>query len=72
VHVVWVYGDVSLTLYTTLYIYSVLSLSLVLMKVRDSDVLAWVQGKRKMSKILGAFGVLDVTMLRLVLAWRAF
>jgi hypothetical protein len=30
--------------YTTLYIYSVLSVSLVRMKVRDSDVSAWVQG----------------------------
>jgi hypothetical protein len=28
---------------------------LVRMKVRDSDVLAWVRGQRKMSQVLGAF-----------------
>jgi hypothetical protein len=42
------------------------------MKVRDSDVLAWVWGQRKMSQVLGAFGLLDFTILRPVLAWRAF
>jgi hypothetical protein len=42
------------------------------MKVRDSDVLAWAQGQRKMSQVLGAFGLLDLTMLRPVLAWSAF
>jgi hypothetical protein len=30
------------------------------MKVRDSDVLAWVWGQRKMSQVLGAFGLLDL------------
>jgi hypothetical protein len=29
-------------------------------------------GQRKMSEVLGAFGLLDFTMLRPVLAWRAF
>jgi hypothetical protein len=33
---------------------------------------AWVQGQRKMSQVLGAFGLLDLTMLRPVLAWCAF
>ena len=33
---------------------------------------AWVRGQRKMSQILDAFGLLDFTMLRPVLAWRAF
>ena len=33
---------------------------------------AWVWEQRKMSHILGAFGLLDFTMLRPVLAWRAF
>ena len=33
---------------------------------------AWVRGKRKMSQVLGAFGLLDFTMLRPVLAWSAF
>jgi hypothetical protein len=33
---------------------------------------AWVQGQRKMSQVLGAIGLLDFTMLRPVLAWRAF
>jgi hypothetical protein len=42
------------------------------MKVRVSYVLAWVRGQRKMSKKLGAFGLLDLIMLRTVLAWRAF
>jgi hypothetical protein len=42
------------------------------MNVRDSDVLEWVRGQRKVSQVLGAFGLLDFTMLRPVLAWRAF
>ena len=33
---------------------------------------AWVQGQRKMSQVLGAFGLLNVTIVRHVLAWRAF
>jgi len=33
---------------------------------------AWVRGQRKMSQVLGAFGMLDFAMLRPVLAWRAF
>jgi len=32
----------------------------------------WVLGHRKMSQVVGAFGSLDCTMLRSVLAWRAF
>ena len=32
----------------------------------------WVRGQRKMSQVLGAFGLLDFTMLRPVIAWRAF
>jgi hypothetical protein len=39
------------------------SLSPVHMKVRDSDVLAWFRGQRKMSQILGVFGLLDSTFL---------
>jgi hypothetical protein len=46
--------------------------SLVLMKVRDSDVLVWVRGPRKRSEVLGAFGLLDFNILRPVFAWRAF
>jgi hypothetical protein len=42
------------------------------MKVRDSDVLARVQGQEKKSQVLGAFWLMDFTMLRPVLAWRAF
>jgi hypothetical protein len=30
------------------------------------------EGQRKMSQVLGAFGLLDFTMFRPVLAWRAF
>jgi hypothetical protein len=48
------------------------SLSLVRMKVRDSEVLAWVWGQRKMSQVLGVFGLLDFTMLWPILAWCAF
>jgi hypothetical protein len=33
---------------------------------------AWVWGQRKMSQILGAFGLLDFTMLWPFLAWRVF
>jgi hypothetical protein len=69
---------------TTLYIYSVHSLSLslslslylsispVLMKVTDSNVLWWVRGQRKMSQVLEAFGLLDFTMLRPIFVWREF
>jgi hypothetical protein len=49
-----------------------ISLSLVRMKVRDYDVLTWVREQRKMSQVLGAFVLLDFTMLRPVLAWREF
>jgi hypothetical protein len=61
-------------MYTTLYIYSVLSLSLCLvrMKVRDSDVTAWIQRLRKMSEVLDTSGLLDFTMLRPVFVCRAF
>jgi hypothetical protein len=37
-------------MYTTLYVYSVLSVSLVRVKLRDSDVLASVQGQGKIVK----------------------
>jgi hypothetical protein len=47
-------------------------LFLVRMKVRDSGVLVWVRGQRKMRQVLGAFGLLDFTMLLTVPAWRAF
>ena len=33
---------------------------------------ACVWGQRKMRQVLGAFGLLDLTMLRHVIAWRAF
>ena len=33
---------------------------------------AWVREQRKMSHVSGTFGLLDFTMLRPVLAWRAF
>jgi hypothetical protein len=59
-------------LYTTLYTDNVLSLSLVHMQVRDSDVLEWVRGQRKMSQVLGAFGLLDFTILWPILAWLMF
>jgi hypothetical protein len=42
------------------------------MEVRDSDVLAWVQGERKMSQVLSVFGLLDFTMLEHVLTLCAF
>jgi hypothetical protein len=33
---------------------------------------AWVQGQKKISEVLGAFGLQDFTMLWPVLAWHAF
>jgi len=33
---------------------------------------AWAWGQRKMSQVLGVFGLLDFTMLWPVLTWRAF
>jgi len=32
----------------------------------------WVRGQRKMSQVLGAFGLLHFTMLQPILAWHAF
>jgi len=32
----------------------------------------WVRGQREMSQVLGAFGLLDFTMLQPLRAWRAF
>jgi hypothetical protein len=40
------------------------------MKVSDSDILVWVQGQWKMSKVLGMSGLLDFTMLWPILAWH--
>jgi hypothetical protein len=51
-----------------MYVYSVLSLSLVCMKVRDSDILALEQGQRKMSQVLGTIGLLNFNMLQPILA----
>jgi hypothetical protein len=59
-------------LYTTLYIYSVPLLSLVPVNLRDSDILAWVQGQGKMSQVLDTFVLLDFTMLLPVFALRVF
>jgi hypothetical protein len=59
------------TLHCTFTVYF-FSLSLVRMKVRDSEVLAWVRGQRKTSQVLDAFGLLDFTILRPVLVMRAF
>jgi hypothetical protein len=46
--------------------------SLIGMKVRDSDILVWVRGQRKISQVLGMFGLVDFTMLWPVLTWRTF
>jgi curli biogenesis system outer membrane secretion channel CsgG len=59
-------------MYTTLCIYRVLSVSLVCVKVRDSEILASVQGQGKMTQVLDAFGLLYFTILRSVLAGRAY
>jgi hypothetical protein len=48
------------------------SFSLVRVKLRDSEVVAWVRGQRKMSQVLGAFGLLDFTMLQPILARHKF
>jgi hypothetical protein len=60
------------TVHYIVHLQCTFSLSLVRMKVRDSDILARVRGQRKTSQVLGAFGLLDFTMLRPVLAWGAF
>jgi hypothetical protein len=54
------------------FIHIVLSVSLVHVKVRDSEVLACVWGQWKMSKVLGAFVLLDFTMLQPILTWCTF
>jgi len=33
---------------------------------------AWVREQKKMSQVVGAFGLLDFTMLHPVFTWRAF
>jgi hypothetical protein len=55
------------TLHCTFIVYS-----LVCTKVRDSDVLVWVWGQRKMRQVLGTFGLMDLTMLWTVAAQRPF
>jgi hypothetical protein len=42
------------------------------MKVRDSDVLAWVWGQRKMNQVLGMFGLLYFTTYGLFLFGARF
>jgi hypothetical protein len=42
------------------------------MKARDFNGLVLVRGQKRMSEVLGAFELLNFTMLRLVLAWHAF
>jgi hypothetical protein len=42
------------------------------MKVKDSDILVWVWGQRKMSQVLLAFGLLDFTMFSLFLLGMRF
>jgi hypothetical protein len=54
------------------HLLSTVSISLVRMKVRDCNFSAWVRGQEKVSEVLVAFGLLSITMLRSVLAWRAF
>jgi hypothetical protein len=56
IHTEW--NKVYCTPHCTFTVYF-LSFSLVCMKVRDSEVLAWVRGHRKMSQVLGALGLLD-------------
>jgi hypothetical protein len=60
------------TLHCIFTVYFTHPLSLVLMRVRDSDVSAWVRGQWQMREVLEAFGLLDFTILRPVLSWRAF
>jgi hypothetical protein len=57
---------------TVHYIVHFSVLALVHMKVRYSDILAWVRGQRKMSQVSCMFGLLDLTMLQPVLAWCGF
>jgi hypothetical protein len=42
------------------------------MKLCDSDVLAWVRGQRNISQVLGAFGLLNFTVLLPVLLGARF
>jgi len=37
-----------------------------------SRIVGSLGGQRKMSQVLGAFGLLDITVLRRVVTWRAF
>jgi hypothetical protein len=61
------------TVYCTLHCtFTVYSLSLIRTKVRDFDVWARVWGQRKMSQVLGLFGLLEFAMFQPILAWHAF
>jgi hypothetical protein len=63
---------INCTVHYIVYLLCTFSLWLIHMKVRDSDVLAWGQGHKKMSQVLSILGLLDFTMLRPFLAWRTF
>ena len=74
----WVFTYFSILLFCFLNVNTVITWQLIrTARTLDSEWWqvcreAWVWGQRKMSQVLGAFGLLDFTMLRPVLAWRVF
>jgi hypothetical protein len=48
------------TVHYIVHLQCTFSLSYIHTKLRDSDVLAWILGQRKMGQLLGAFGLLDL------------
>jgi hypothetical protein len=58
--------------YCTLHCTFIVYCTLVGVKVRDSDVLAWVWGQKNMRQVLRTFGLLDFTVLGFSLIFHFF
>ena len=77
-NLLWVFTDFSILLFRFLNINTAITQQLI----RTARTLeaewwqvcgeAWVRGQRKMSQVLGAFGLLDFATLRPFLSWRGF
>jgi hypothetical protein len=74
----WIFTDLSILLFCFLNINTVITQQLIraarMLEAEWWQVCGevWVWGQRKMSQVLGVFGLLDFTMLRPVLPWRVF
>jgi len=74
----WIFTDFSILLFWFLNINTAITRQLI-RKARTLEAEwwqvwgeAWVWGQRKLSQVLGAFGLLDFTKIRPVITWRPF